>query len=176
MPSQRDDFKAQDKEILALRVNHHCSNPNCWRPTSGPSAEPTKAHRAGKAAHIAAAASGGPRFDAEMTAAERSSILNGIWLCDMCARMVDDDRTRYSVDVLSEWKRTAEDEAHQAVSTCFSAFQIHVEDQCFYVNIPRISQLLGPFGMNKLTTVWDGGHLLERGVYSARLVYEGTSW
>jgi hypothetical protein len=174
MPSQRDDFKAQDKETLALRVSHRCSNPKCRRPTSGPSAEPTKAHRAGKAAHIAAAASGGPRFDAEMTAAERSSVLNGIWLCDMCARMVDDDRTRYSADVLRDWKRTAEDEAHQAVSTYFPPFQIQVEDQCFYINIPRISQLLGPVDMNKLTNVWDGGDLLEQGASTARLIYEAN--
>jgi hypothetical protein len=60
------------------------------------------------AAHITAAAVSGPRFDAALTVEQRRSVENGIWLCQNCAKLVDNDPARYSVRVLSEWKDRAE--------------------------------------------------------------------
>jgi hypothetical protein len=76
--------------------------------TSGPQTEPTKAVNIGVAAHITAASAGGPRFAPAMTSDERQSAENGIWLCQSCAKLVDNDPTRYAVDVLQLWKRLAE--------------------------------------------------------------------
>lgn len=43
-----------------------------------------------------------------MSAAQRRSITNGIWLCQVCAKLIDNDSTRYTADVLKDWKRLAE--------------------------------------------------------------------
>src|SRR5262245_14084595 len=37
----RDNFDDKTKELLARRVGHRCSNPNCRQPTTGPQIDPT---------------------------------------------------------------------------------------------------------------------------------------
>src|SRR5690348_11708522 len=56
----RDDFAMPVRELLAKRVRHECSNPDCRRPTSGPQENPLKAINIGVAAHISAASPNGP--------------------------------------------------------------------------------------------------------------------
>jgi hypothetical protein len=104
----RDDFDKETKEVLARRVGSHCSNPKCKKLTSGPQVDPTKALNIGVAAHITAASPNGPRFDPNCTAEERKSANNGIWLCQNCAKLVDNDTQRYPADLLREWKIVAE--------------------------------------------------------------------
>lgn len=105
----RDDFSLKTKETLAKRVGFRCSNPNCRKLTCGPNDDPQKATNIGVAAHIAAAAKGGPRYDKDMTPDERKFISNGIWLCQSCSTLIDKDETRYTIDVLNKWKSIAED-------------------------------------------------------------------
>ncbi len=62
-PSLRDDFPNAMKRALPERVNFCCSKPDCRAPTSGPQADASKAVNVGVAAHITAAAPGGPRYD-----------------------------------------------------------------------------------------------------------------
>jgi hypothetical protein len=69
----------------------------------------------GVAAHITAAAPGGPRYNQTMSASERAAIKNGVWLCQICAKLVDADELRYSPDVLLRWKITAEQEAQRKI-------------------------------------------------------------
>jgi hypothetical protein len=104
----RDDFDEKTKEILARRVGYRCSNPNCRQLTSGPQTNPAKAINIGVAAHTIAASSGGPRYDASMSSEERRSPENGIWLCQNCAKLIDNDESRYTIDLLQEWKRLSE--------------------------------------------------------------------
>jgi len=85
----RDDFLPPIIEQLARRVGFCCSNPGCQRPTSGPRDDPEKSINIGVAAHITAASKGGPRYDEHLTPAERKSINNGISLCQVCAKLVD---------------------------------------------------------------------------------------
>ena len=87
----RDDFLSQAKDTLARRVGLHCSNPDCGKRTSGPAEDPSETVSIGVAAHITAASSGGPRYDANLAESERRSINNGIWLCADCARLIDSD-------------------------------------------------------------------------------------
>ncbi len=112
----RDDFPLRTKEALAKRVGYRCSNPACGKLTSGPHADPTKAVNIGVAAHIAAAAPGGPRFDPDSSSERRSSFENGVWLCQNCGKLVDSVPDRYTVKLLESWKERAEERALRALS------------------------------------------------------------
>jgi hypothetical protein len=111
----RDDFFSETKDNLARRVGMRCSNPHCRQQTSGPREDPTKSVNIGIAAHICAASSGGPRFDDQMTAYVRSSAENGIWLCQNCGKVVDNDPQRYTVEILTKWKQISEDAARAKI-------------------------------------------------------------
>src|SRR6266850_1793484 len=113
----RDDFPMAVKETLALRVGVRCSNPQCRKPTSGPQEDPSQAVNIGVAAHITAASPGGPRYDPRLSPEERRSATNGIWLCQNCAKLVDNDETRYPVDIIRDWKAQSEETARQALET-----------------------------------------------------------
>lgn len=93
---------------MARRVNYRCSNPKCRCPTSGPHEQSTKTVNIGVAAHLTAASPGGPRFDSSLLPEQRKSVENGIWLCQKCAKLVDSDPMRYTLQVLRNWKRCAE--------------------------------------------------------------------
>lgn len=111
----RDEFSVSTINVLAKRVASICSNPDCRQQTSGPHTDSAKALNTGVAAHIKAASPGGARFDAAMTPKNRKSPTNGIWLCQTCAKLVDNDAVRYPIDRLREWKRRAEKIALAAI-------------------------------------------------------------
>ena len=69
----------------------------------------------GKAAHISAAAPGGPRFDPSLTPEQRRHYDNGIWMCSNHASLIDEDWLSYSVAELREMKRLAEERAAEAL-------------------------------------------------------------
>lgn len=108
MNRNRDDFTASTKELLAKRVGYRCSNPACRRITCGPNSQSADVINIGVAAHICAAAQGGKRYDSLMTPAERKDYANGIWLCQTCAKLIDSDEEQFTIEILKEWKRTAE--------------------------------------------------------------------
>ena len=71
--TNRDNFSAAVVRQVADRAADRCSI--CKANTVGPSAEfPSSVTRIGVAAHICAAAPGGPRYDPTMTAEQRSSV------------------------------------------------------------------------------------------------------
>jgi len=77
----------------------------CRRLTSGATSDGTGEINIGAAAHICAAAPGGPRYDGNMTSEERRGPDNGIWLCDVHARTIDSNDSKFTVEELREWKR-----------------------------------------------------------------------
>ena len=107
----RDDFTQAVKNVLMGRVANRCSNPACRAATSGPGLEPDSFSNIGVAAHITAASPGGARYDASLSPVARSSVANGIWLCQNCAHLVDVDETSYPTELLQRWKAEAEDQA-----------------------------------------------------------------
>lgn len=111
----RDEFEQRTKDILSRRVGNRCSNPNCHMLTSGPHTESAKALNIGVAAHISAAAPGGPRFDSTLTPEQRKSPDNGVWLCQNCAKLIDNDKDRYTVSLLLQWKQQSEDRARREI-------------------------------------------------------------
>jgi hypothetical protein len=112
----RDDFSAGTKELLARRVGYTCSNPDCRQPTSGPQANPSGAVNIGVAAHISAASPGGARYEEDLSSEQRADSSNGIWLCQTCAKVIDNDSIRFSRTVLEGWKRAAERAAAVALT------------------------------------------------------------
>src|SRR4051812_29009447 len=102
----RDDFSNATRHHLARSVNYHCSK--CDAPTAGPFSGGGKSITTGEAAHICAAAPGGPQYDPTMTPQLRSNYANGIWLCAAHSPLVDRDWPRYTVDDLRNMKGAAE--------------------------------------------------------------------
>lgn len=115
MPSEaannRDDFTSITKRIIAQRSGFRCAICGCQ--TEGPGLDLDKAVSIGDAAHITAAAPRGPRYDANLTSAQRSHVDNGLWACKNHHWAIDHDEKRYTVADLISRKRRAEDLALQ---------------------------------------------------------------
>jgi hypothetical protein len=105
----RHDFNQETIRDLARRVNAHCSR--CDAATQGPHTTETKAVNVGVACHINAASPEGPRYDSSQTEEERRSIENGIYLCQNCAKLVDNDPEQFPADSLHDLKNAAEAKA-----------------------------------------------------------------
>tara|TARA_B100000809_G_C15140356_1_gene532922 strand:+ start:2047 stop:3612 length:1566 start_codon:yes stop_codon:yes gene_type:complete len=103
----RDDFNEKVKQLLCQQVGGKCAKPDCRITTIGPHVIIDKRTTIGVAAHIAAAAKGGPRFDQLMSTKERKSVHNGIWLCQNHAREIDVNPDKYPIGLLESWKENA---------------------------------------------------------------------
>lgn len=111
----RDDFLERTKNQIAKRAGWLCSYPTCAAATVGATSDGNGVINIGTAAHICAAAPGGPRYDPNMTPEERSSVGNGIWMCRDHGKAVDSNDPEFTVERLREWKRQAEKESWQRV-------------------------------------------------------------
>lgn len=124
--NSRDNFTADVIHTIACRVGTICSNPECKKATSGPQEDPAKHLNIGVAAHITAASPGGPRYNDILTSAQRGSHENGIWLCQNCAKLVDNDVIAFPTEVLYAWKTIAE---HEALSFIGRARPVVIESE-----------------------------------------------
>lgn len=141
----RDDFSPTIKKLLADRAGNHCSNPECQKPTSGPQDNPNKSLSIGRAAHITAASPGGKRYDPSLTHEQRSDVSNGIWFCANCADFIDDDEVRYTVKLLKEWKRNAEERARNNIEKSYNPLmQEHFKPSNF-IPLSTLMERVGEF-------------------------------
>ena len=124
----RDDFPEDVKRVIANRAGLICSNPSCEASTSGPQDDPSKALNIGVAAHITAASPGGPRYNAVLSSEQRSSAWNGLWLCQNCAKLVDNDVSLFPEDFLRAWKTIREHNALHSIGKTKTA-AIETESQ-----------------------------------------------
>ncbi len=119
--SRRDDFTQAAIQIMFKRAGGKCCR--CYAPTFGPvTNNPNRYRNIGQAAHIAAAASGGPRYDPRMRTEDRTSAANGLWLCSNCHVQVDRDVEEFTIRVLKEMKKTAEDRARREIGVATSVY------------------------------------------------------
>jgi hypothetical protein len=151
--TKRDEFRAATIRTLAGRAGHCCSNPECLRPTSGPAVAEDKFVNVGEAAHITAAAPGpgAKRYDTTLTQEERRAASNGIWLCELCAKLIDTDEARFTVELLRKWKQDAEERALRDIATAAPGIyrrpvlvvELDDEDREFLLSLalPREDQL-----------------------------------
>jgi hypothetical protein len=139
--SARDNFTKGTIEKIAGRVNFLCSKPECGALTRGPHTQTDKVINLGEAAHITAAAPGGPRYDASLTKQQRKHPSNGIWLCRPHAKLVDADDSRFTVEDLREWRRLAEERVFHALAS--RSGLVEGTSQSAGANVEAISFLLG---------------------------------
>jgi hypothetical protein len=104
----RDDFTAKTKLQIAKRAGWLCSYPACFTPTVGATSDAEGEINIGTAAHICAAAPGGPRYDPNMSIEERASAKNGIWMCRDHGKAIDSADREFTVERLRDWKKQAE--------------------------------------------------------------------
>jgi hypothetical protein len=116
-----DDFPQAIKDVLAKRVGSRCSLPDCRATTSGPHSDPSKVLNVGVACHITAASAGGPRYELALTSEQRKAAENGIWLCQTHAKLIDNDTTRFTVEVLRGWKQLSEQMTKQELDAMSSS-------------------------------------------------------
>jgi hypothetical protein len=123
----RDEFNARTIDQLAKRAGNVCSNPDCRRPTFGAAKSHDGFVNVGVASHITAAASGGPRYDPNLTSEQRRNQSNGIWLCQTHGKAVDSDEGHFTVEMLRDWKRLTEERSFAAIVLTDKAQQLRKE-------------------------------------------------
>jgi hypothetical protein len=111
----RDDFTQRTITDIAKAVGYKCSNPDCQRLTVGSNAKRDGVINVGVGAHITAASPGGPRYDESADAETRKGKDNCIWMCQDCAKVIDSDPAHFSVTLLKDWKRGAEERTFREV-------------------------------------------------------------
>lgn len=154
--SRRDDFSKGVKDVLAHRAGYRCSKPDCRAPTAGPSSiGPDRKSSVGVAAHITAASPGGPRYDDSLRAEVRSSAENGIWLCEVHAKAVDDDEILYTVEILRAWKEHAEHTARALLGRPISGHTLDAAVEVFLQRQPDDALVgVGTTNLPSGTKVW----------------------
>ena len=94
------DFSETIRRTIAIRSNNQCNNPKCRRCTLSETQNDNLVISLGKACHIEAASPKGPRYNPNTSEAYRKSVENAIWLCPICADLIDKDHRSYSVEQL----------------------------------------------------------------------------
>ena len=113
--SNRDEFTEKAKHQIAKRAGWLCSDPSCRRSTSGSNSDGNGEINLGTAAHICAAAPEGPRYDPQMTREQRKSPDNCIWMCRLHGTAVDAKDSKFTVELLHEWKAQAQKDSWRRV-------------------------------------------------------------
>jgi hypothetical protein len=111
----RDEFTAKTRLLIAKRTGWLCSDPSCRRSTIGSNSDGNGEINLGTAAHICAAAPEGPRYNDRMTREQRRSPDNGIWMCRLHGTAVDAKDSKFTVELLHEWKTQAQRDSWRRV-------------------------------------------------------------
>jgi len=175
----RDEFPQAVKLQLEQRVASRCSNPDCLAATREPHSDGKTSTNGGQAAHITAASPRGARYDETMTSEQRASIVNGIWLCNFCARKIDVDRDRYPIARLREWKQKSEQAARErfgipteaSVPASLLASTVATVSATWRSKNKRTSELSRDQALKDLRGV---GLIIPTGVVPDKLVESGT--
>lgn len=116
------NFSTATRTRIAKRAGYRCSFPGCNRVTLGPGDGPDGVEESGMAAHVFSASDDGPRGTGGLTVEQRSSVMNGIWLCYTHGKLIDSEQgRRYASFELLRWKSLQEtrvDYEHRGFAPC----------------------------------------------------------
>lgn len=120
----RDDFSADTISRLGKRAGYICAYPGCCQFTIGPSDDRASGvTMVGVAAHITAASTKGPRYDALLTPEDRASEANGVWMCQTHGKLIDDTASRHTVAQLKRWKTQHEQWVFERIAAADSVLK-----------------------------------------------------
>lgn len=137
--SSRDNFTQDTVNKLRRRAGNICSNPDCYKQTLEPQiTNEEKTTDTGIAAHICAASENGPRYDKAMSEKDRKHISNAVWLCSHCATKIDREAAAYSVTLLKQWKKIAEERIRKN-----SNKRLYTEEEAEYKTHRSLFQSMG---------------------------------
>lgn len=105
-------FRRGVKDTIRKAVGYHCSAPHCGKQTNVFDRGSNRERYDGDAAHIYGANRGSGRYEDLPHGWSRDEERNGIWLCAVCHRQVDQNPEIFPGKLLEEWKLWAE-EAHR---------------------------------------------------------------
>ncbi|VHO03471.1 hypothetical protein [Candidatus Rhabdochlamydia sp. T3358] len=109
------EFSQKTINALAKRAAYTCSNCQISTLCAAESSDSEHAHT-GQAAHIIAAARNGPRASESATTDEKASISNGIYLCQICAKLIDANGGKdYSPEKLKKMKQDHEKSTREKI-------------------------------------------------------------
>lgn len=160
----RDDFTSKTIRMLRDMASGICSRPECSAFTSGSFKLRDNAGSIGVAAHICAAAPGGKRYDESMSPEQRSSIDNGIWLCQSCSKLIDTDELQFPKELLIQWKASAEQRSTKLIGQKFISQNQHeskIRSTIGQAIAQHISGYGHPLDMPLLDTIHGYGKNLE---------------
>jgi len=124
MAKARDEFTKTTVDRLARRAGYICAYPGCRQLTVGPSEDRVSGlTMVGVAAHITAAAEGGPRYEKDLKPEERADESNGVWMCQLHGKLIDDNASRNTVAELKRWKSQHEDWVFKRVASADSVIK-----------------------------------------------------
>ncbi|CAI8837126.1 MULTISPECIES: hypothetical protein [Pseudomonas] len=106
-------FSPAVKNTLRKAVGYHCSAPHCGKQTNVFNRNSNREQYDGDAAHIYGANPGSGRYDDLPHGWSRDEERNGIWLCAVCHRQVDQNQELFPGELLEGWKAWAE-KAHES--------------------------------------------------------------
>jgi hypothetical protein len=127
----RQDFSATVAAKIAQKAMYVCSNPNCLRMTGYGTSE-GKARTIAEAAHIEPASKKGPRSTGSAPSASAKLESNGIWLCSICHKKIDDDPEWYPSETLRSWKSDHESVIRRIVGKDLEAALLDLRTQKRY--------------------------------------------
>ena len=139
----RDEFTPTTKDYIGKRVGYLCSNPDCRCSTIAAAVTHDGILNVGVAAHITAAAPGGPRYDSTLSREQRRHQANGIWMCQTHGKLVDSDDKHFTIEMLRTWKRDAERRAFQALVAPAARQELQVEPKALDAAVQRLIDRLG---------------------------------
>jgi len=159
MEKTRADFSEPTKRVIAERSSYKCSFPDCNITTLGPSENPNKSEKTGIAAHIYAAAEGGPRGTGGLSFEERRSPDNGIWLCCDHAKLIDNNNgAGFPAETLRSYKALREARTmheQRGISTPFGwLHKINIRNSPLFstkteIKLSKLNYIVGNNGVGK---------------------------
>lgn len=134
--SGRTRSSATQEKIVAQKSHNRCAYPRCGAVlVVEPESNRDSAKSVGKFAHICAASPGGPRYDASMSDAERSSASNLIFLCGTHHDVIDSQLGFHTVEFLRQAKRDHEARLSRAVR--------HALGEIGYADLETVCRVIG---------------------------------